>query len=146
MLQWFSIMKENDLGTSLMLNMLKCSFLFVNCIYLIDFTVFKLINYQLLKIRFISIWITWIHRDKIANVCRVSRSEYSAQRSEKRAPGTEQRHRGWKVHIWGRKRNILGHMPNVVSSVTLNIFASIHPNIGNFRGSGDAQCRRSLAP
>ena len=42
-------MKENDLGPSLMLNMLKCSFLFVNYIYLIDFTVFKVIDCQLLK-------------------------------------------------------------------------------------------------
>ena len=42
-------MKENDLDPSLMSNMSKCSFLFVNYIYLIYFTVFNLINHKLLQ-------------------------------------------------------------------------------------------------
>ena len=127
MMQWFSIMKENDLGTSLMLNMLKCSFLFVNCIYLIDFTVFKLINYQLLKIRFISIWITWIHRNKRANVCRVNRSEHRLPPSPKvgnacakdgtKTSGLEGAYLRTEISLVGRKTNILVRIPNVVSSL-----------------------------
>ena len=90
--------------------MSKCSFLFVNYIYLIYFTVFNLINHKLLQ-NFAHVNKNHVEPGTVFTFCL----RWNPQKDMESAnyPGIS--NVGWNP-------NVSSHMPNVLSSVPLNIF------------------------